>query len=191
MSDILGLVLAGGKSRRMGKNKASFVLPNGNTWLAHSFALLSGLTDQVLVAGKGLEGMPTVADAQGPEGPLRAIVGGLEYAIAMKMASLFVLPCDIPNMTMEPLANLLGVHQSHPLPFTCYQNSETGRFEMLIGIYDVSLLPDLKAGLSGNPASLFRSVPPDARFYIPIKESWKTFFHNFNSPGDLVELLNK
>ena len=88
----IGVVLAGGMSRRMGVDKA--LLPfQGSTLLQHQVELLRPLCSRVLVSGD-YAGFDCVPDATERCGPL----GGI-YSIAQlhPNAALLVIPIDMPQ----------------------------------------------------------------------------------------------
>jgi molybdopterin-guanine dinucleotide biosynthesis protein A len=112
----IGVVLAGGLSRRMGVDKA--LLPfQGDTLLRHQVELLAPLCARVLVSGD-YAGFDCVPDATERCGPL----GGI-YSIATLHpdAALLVIPIDMPQLTEQNLRYLMDCQQScfiegHPLP---------------------------------------------------------------------------
>lgn len=112
----IGVVLAGGMSRRMGVDKA--LLPfQGSTLLQHQLELLQPLCSRVLVSGD-YAGFDCVPDATERCGPL----GGI-YSIAQlhPNAALLVIPIDMPQLTEQNLRHLMDCQQTcfiegHPLP---------------------------------------------------------------------------
>ncbi|WDM69412.1 molybdenum cofactor guanylyltransferase [Xanthomonas cucurbitae] len=100
-----GLVLAGGRSSRMGRDKA--LLPwRGRPLLAHMQALLhSAGAQEVLVSGDR-PGHPGIVDTQPDLGPL----GGLASVIAQlsDATTLVVVPVDMPLLSMPLLERLLA-----------------------------------------------------------------------------------
>ncbi|MBP7370551.1 MAG: molybdenum cofactor guanylyltransferase [Arenimonas sp.] len=113
---ILGVVLAGGLSRRMGTDKA--LLPfQGRTLLQHQLDLLKPICARVLVSGN-YDGFDCVPDTISRCGPL----GGM-YSIAeqFQSAALLVIPVDMPQLTTLHLQALIQTRracfmQDHPLP---------------------------------------------------------------------------
>ena len=110
------VVLAGGKSRRMGSPKHTCVLPSGMTMGAHMVALGKAVADLVVVAGPvesvhdgtmgDIEIMPDLRGHVGL-GPL----AGIEAALASGRAKRWlVLPCDMPHLTTA----LVTALRDHP-----------------------------------------------------------------------------
>ncbi len=113
--ELLGVVLAGGRSRRMGADKALLSFGDG-TLLRHQVRLLQPLCARVVVSG-AYAGFDCIADAWPDGGPL----AGLSAAAAAWPGALLALPVDMPLMTATALAELTqAAHpahfENHPLP---------------------------------------------------------------------------
>lgn len=114
-TDLLGVVLAGGRSRRMGRDKALLCF-HGGTLLQHQVRLLQPLCLRVVVSGM-YDGFDCILDARPDGGPL----AGLSAVASAWRGALLVLPVDMPFMAPELLAELAqGPHaahfEGHPLP---------------------------------------------------------------------------
>ncbi len=98
---ILGLILSGGKSKRMGRDKNSLVI-NGHTMLDIAYKNMSGMSfDYLLLANKSGENPPisnleSVADVEGFHGPSGGIVAGLRWAEQNNMEWVQLCPIDLP-----------------------------------------------------------------------------------------------
>ncbi|HWR95299.1 MAG TPA: molybdenum cofactor guanylyltransferase [Arenimonas sp.] len=101
-SAVLGVVLAGGLSRRMGRDKALLDL-HGRPLLRRQVEVLAALCGQVVVSGD-YAGYDCVPDFGARRGPL----GGIHSVCArFPAAGLLVLPVDMPQITSATLAALL------------------------------------------------------------------------------------
>lgn len=108
MSKPAGIVLAGGDSRRMGKDKALVTL-KGSSLIEHCISTLQDLAGLVIVVGPSRQRMPDfkavfVEDIDPGLGPLGGIytgmlVSGAEWNL--------VLACDMPFITRSHLEILL------------------------------------------------------------------------------------
>jgi molybdopterin-guanine dinucleotide biosynthesis protein A len=91
------IILAGGQSRRMGRDKAH--LPAGvGTLLERIVDRLSPVVDQVIVAGGpqlSIPGVRWVPDARSGAGPLAGMAAGLA-AVSFDLA--WVVACDLPDV---------------------------------------------------------------------------------------------
>ncbi len=112
---ILGVVLAGGQSRRFGSDKALAEL-DGQTLLARSVNRLSGWCARVVVAGRDTAPAPTLPDWPRPGmGPLGGLAAALHFARAEGFALVLScgvdsadLPKDLPELLSPAPAFALG-----------------------------------------------------------------------------------
>lgn len=113
---LVGVVLAGGRSQRMGRDKALLEY-KGSTLLAKQVDCLAALCDRVVVSGN-YAGFDCVRDQLSDVGPL----AGLHAVAAMFAESaLLVLPVDMPAIDSRHLSALINADharhfQSQPLP---------------------------------------------------------------------------
>ena len=116
--NIAGVVLAGGKSSRMGQNKA-FLDYNGKSLLDHMIGILqqAGLSN-IYVSGE-FEGYNSILDRMPYEGPARAILNVLA-TLGDYDGALFI-PVDMPFLSAKILQPLIehkngASYEEHPLP---------------------------------------------------------------------------
>jgi molybdopterin-guanine dinucleotide biosynthesis protein A len=112
-----GAVLAGGSSRRMGRDKALIEAPDGRPLALVGVEALrtAGATEVIVVGGdeRGLRalGVSWVADLHPGEGPL----GGVLTAFANTTAELVVvMACDMPGVDSEVPAALVAALAAAP-----------------------------------------------------------------------------
>jgi molybdopterin-guanine dinucleotide biosynthesis protein A len=72
---VSGLLLTGGRSRRLGADKARLVL-DGETLARRMAARLSAVCDPVYEVGPGLTGLPSLTEQPAGSGPLAALAAG-------------------------------------------------------------------------------------------------------------------
>jgi molybdenum cofactor guanylyltransferase len=100
-----GYVLAGGRSSRMGTDKATLPF-RGGTLLDHVARAVAGAAGSVaIVGGSGGEGWRAVADAVQGFGPVAGIVAALEDTEAEWT---LIVACDMPCVSRDWLRQLLG-----------------------------------------------------------------------------------
>lgn len=135
--NVSAVLLAGGKSSRMGRCKAE--LPwSGTTLIKFQTEKLRSLgIEDVVISGysEPVEGGRFAADVYAQKGPLGGIHSGLKAA---KHEHCLVLAVDTPLVPKEALAALLGEHISRGNTITVLEQSRG--IEPLMGVYDRSLL---------------------------------------------------
>jgi molybdopterin-guanine dinucleotide biosynthesis protein A len=109
--NVCGLLLCGGKSARMGFDKALSEL-GGAPLMARPLAVLDELCAEVLLACGSREryselGRPLVLDGLGEAGPLAGLAAGLQEAARRGFEWVLVLACDMPAADPRLLAELL------------------------------------------------------------------------------------
>lgn len=113
MSSLGAIILAGGRSQRMGRDKAA-LLWDGQT----AAARLAGLAQRVgaarVVVAGGDYGLPFVHDAVDHAGPVGGILAGL--TALTDLHRVLVLAVDAPTVTPEDLRPLLDA----PAPGAAY-----------------------------------------------------------------------
>lgn len=113
---IAGLVLAGGRSRRFGAEKALAPLGEGRTLLDAALAVLAPACGPIAVSAREGSGAAALAEARGlpwltdppgtPEGPLAGLLAGLAWARGLGAPLLASAPCDTPVLPPELVARL-------------------------------------------------------------------------------------
>lgn len=107
----LGLILAGGRARRFGSDKALAAL-DGTPLVAHVAARARGQVDTLVLnaavdaAGTGLLLLP---DSTAGEGPLSGWLTGLRYAEAHGFDHLATFACDTPFFPQDTVSRLYHV----------------------------------------------------------------------------------
>lgn len=109
MTRVLGAVLAGGRSRRFGSDKAVALL-DGMSLIDRAIAALSPQVAAVLICGREMPGHASVADRPRPDlGPLGGIAAALTYALAGGYDAVVTVPCDTPALPADLVERLSAV----------------------------------------------------------------------------------
>lgn len=134
---INGLLLVGGRSRRMGSDKAW--LPHGEQpqW-QYLYHLMAPFVDQVYLSLRADQvaqfppEVPSVIDSGTDLGPM----DGLLAAFAQVPDSAWlVLACDLPYMTADALQQLISARADDHIA-TAFQNPDDGLPEPLIALWE-------------------------------------------------------
>ncbi|WP_411341459.1 molybdenum cofactor guanylyltransferase [Sphingopyxis sp. J-6] len=103
---VAGVVLAGGRSQRFGRDKAEEVY-DGRKLIEWSIAALEPFVDTILIAGRNYPPYPWAPDRPDTGmGPLGGIAGAMAAAQAADCTHLLSLPCDTPHVPADQLARL-------------------------------------------------------------------------------------
>lgn len=106
MSRTLGAILAGGRSRRFGSDKALARL-DGKRLIDRVAAALRPQTDDLLVCGRVMPAITCVADRPSPDlGPLGGLNAALRYAVDHGFEAVITVPCDTPALPDDLAARL-------------------------------------------------------------------------------------
>lgn len=143
IDDCTGLVLAGGESRRMGRDKTALVW-DGATLLERACTRLQAVFPRVLVSlRQPREGLvwEQVLDRAGAEGPLAGLAAGLAAA---RTPWVFVLAADMPLISLRTIealaARRIGSQAVVPVA--------GGVLQTLAAFYPTDALPEVEALLA-------------------------------------------
>lgn len=155
--EILGVVVCGGKSRRMGESKAMLEARPGVRQLDYALELL-GLVCQRVGAAIGEEealhpllpeSVESIADDPLAEGPLAGVLGALRVADGWPV---LVLACDMPYLEPSVLVKL--VNRRDPERCATAFMGPDGRPEPLCAIYEPSARGRLEEAVKQDRYSL-------------------------------------
>lgn len=155
-----GVVVCGGRSSRMGADKAHLAL-DGRSFLERAAALLGARCGAVVLAC-GPEpryaeaGLPLALDGEPDGGPLAGIAAGLaaldtDYAV--------VLPLDMPRLTGAVVAALQERAQAEALD-VLFLAGERG-VEPLCAVYGRAALPAMRRALAAGDRKVTAFLRPE------------------------------
>lgn len=126
---VVGLLLCGGHSTRMGADKARVQLGDG-ALIDYPLQALRSVADEVLLAcgsepRYGELGLPLVLDALAGGGPLAGLAAGLDAAARRGAQWVAVLACDMPRADAAVLRALLRQAEAQDLD-ACLLGLERG-----------------------------------------------------------------
>ncbi len=141
---LYGLVLAGGTSRRMGRDKAALAY-RGQAQLARTFDLVSRHCVRTFVSVRREQtgdpsraGYPQIVDVIEDAGPIAGIAAAQG---AHPDAGWLVVACDLPFLDDAAIELLVARRGGHPI--TAYRSTHDGLPEPLCAIYE----PSTRAGV--------------------------------------------
>ena len=180
------VLLAGGESQRMGRDKATIIFRGQPLW-QRQIKLLRDLTPEKIFvsARKEPSWLPHDAELLLDDPPFRGPLGGLTKVLAsMQTSHLVALAVDMPFMTGEQMRVLWRV-----VTMGCGILPMIGdRAEPLAAIYPREASSDFSAALAGDDFSLQKLVQNLATanlvqiFSVPEKD--EHLYRSVNEPGD-------
>ena len=134
---VCGLILTGGKSRRMGQDKA-LLDHAGQSQLAYVAGVLAACVNEVFISTRADQAddkeraqYQQIVDRYDDLGPVAGILSALEERPEVDW---LVLACDLPNIDEHTIRYLLD-HRGDEGPFTAFVSSHDGLPEPLCAVY--------------------------------------------------------
>ena len=189
---LCGLLLAGGKSTRMGQDKASMVMGEaGLTQTRHALALLRPVCQRIYLSlregqsvPEGGEGIAVLRDSADAKGPLCGIFAAFREE---PRAAWLVMACDLPFVTAEALGHLVESHRERPeQPFVAYANPLDGLPEPLCAIYGPAALPALQRHATRGNFSPRRIMMEEKTLVLDLPPQSLASLTNINTPADIA-----
>jgi len=193
-SDITGVILAGGKSSRMGVNK-SFLKLGNQTIIERIVDLMKSIFNEVIIVTNTPDeykflNLPLYEDIYKWKGPLAGIHSALIHSQTEKI---FVLSCDVPLMSKEMIEYIIEYKTDKSIVFC----EAAGYHQPLVGVYSKKILSEIEKFISNNEMSdksfhQFLKIV-DAEIIHPEKLSFYNdeIFFNVNRPEDYELIVNK
>jgi molybdopterin-guanine dinucleotide biosynthesis protein A len=188
-----GIILCGGRSRRMGSPK-EWIRAGDEYLLSRLVRVVGEACSPVVVAGRRDQALPplpaavgVVNDAFEDIGPLAGLLAGMER-LSESTDAVFVTPGDHFGLRKAFIDRLIERLADHPAVVIGY----SGTVFPLLGIYRSRLVPDLRRMITMGERAAWRFAETIGAIAIPAEE-----FHdvdgelaslrNANSPGDFQE----
>lgn len=103
---IAAILLSGGASRRMGRDKTQLIV-EGSTLAVRTGELLARVAEIAIEVGPGVSGLPSVVESRRGDGPLVAVAAGFAELLERgHNGAALVVACDLPFIS-EPLLRLI------------------------------------------------------------------------------------
>lgn len=194
----LGVLLAGGLSRRMGGGDKGLMPLGGRPVLAHALERLRAQTDHIVINANGdpkrfaAFDVPVVPDTlDGFAGPLAGVLAGLRHALTMRDAPSFIVTAaaDTPCFPDDLAARLLAEAKDDR---TIVLASSDGRRHPTFGLWPVALADDLETWLA-DPGNRKVMIWVERHAWVSADFALRTIngaafdpFFNINTPEDFA-----
>ena len=132
-NNITGIILAGGKSSRMGSDKG-FVIYNDKPFIQHIIDALQPLVDEIIIVSNNPDydafKLKRVNDIIENAGPIAGLYSGLHHSNTVMN---LVLSCDIPLINKDVLEQLISQKSEE---IDVIQIESQGKTMPLIALYN-------------------------------------------------------
>lgn len=182
MKNVGVIILAGGKSSRMGEDKGLMAL-FGKSMVAYVLDQAVKISEDIIIVSNNSNykkyGYPTFKDLYKEKGPLAGLHTGL---VKSKHHKNIVLSCDIPYVKIG-LLNFL-YNQSEGYDITIAQHED--RMHPLIGIYTKDCIQRFEECLKLDELKITKAFASLNFNIVPADEFDSIEFKNLNSKKDII-----
>ncbi|MEJ2202064.1 MAG: molybdenum cofactor guanylyltransferase [Desulfuromonadaceae bacterium] len=188
-SDVTGVILAGGRSRRMGRDKASLPVA-GQPLIERTIRLFQSLFRHTLIAGDRPDLAGPELPAYPDEYPGSALGGLYTGLLRAPTPHIFVAACDMPLIEKELIQRLLSYRHKADvvLPQT------PAGLEPLLACYHRSCLPMMQQQLEQQQfriLDLFPLLNTRILTDADLPPGWQAALTNINTPEEYGNLLKE
>lgn len=182
------VLLTGGRSRRMGRDKASMEV-EGRPLGMRPVEALRSLVDEVVVAGRPVPGLAArvVADGIAGAGPLAGVVAGLrEVRTPLAVA----VACDMPSLVPAVVELLLARLEGDPRLLGACCEGPRGREPLPLALRAAGAAVTLAAALERGERALRAALGPPLLAIVE-EAAWRPLdpegrcFVNWNRPEEV------
>lgn len=182
-ANITGVILAGGRSTRMGGEDKGLVQVGDKTLYQHVLGRLTPQVSQIIISANRNQpcyqqsGLPVVGDLTADyPGPLAGILAGLTYA---RTPWIVCVPCDVPDFPLN-LVEHLWLHKGDALAaIACDGEREHPTFALL----HISLADELSRFLARGERKLMLFMAAVGAQQVVFRDQ-QDAFSNLNTPED-------
>jgi len=183
-----GIILTGGKSNRMGKDKA-FIKYKNKRFIEVAIDLINPFCSEILISGSTDKysdiGYKVVEDKYLDCGPVSGI-----YSCLTESANDYclILPVDMPFISSELISHIIKNAHNSKISAVILPN---GHIEPLCAIYPKSIASEIKIHIENGDFKLINILKNLSFKTILINESLdfynKMLFANINTPADKAQ----
>lgn len=182
---VTGIILAGGKSSRMGTDKG-FLKLNNRLFIKHIINAIKPLVSEIIIVSDNKDydvfGLKRVEDDIKNAGPLSGVHSGLKTS---KTQYNLVLSCDIPLITTKILKKLLNGIDKHT---DIIQIVSQGKSMPLIALYKKQCETVFFQLLHKNERRMYYAINQCNLKTIVLQPEEEIYTRNINTPEDFKKI---
>lgn len=193
---VVGVILAGGKSSRMGGGDKSLLDLGGKTVLSRVIARLGAQVDTIVLNANGDAarfeeyGLPVVPDSiEGFAGPLAGVLAGMDWAHEQGADYILTVAADTPFFPDHLLVGLQMAKESEHTPLVMAMTPDPERKfarHPTFGLWSVDLREDLRQALDDGVRKVVQWTKPHGCAEIVFDFDDGDPFFNVNTPEDMI-----
>ena len=153
---LVGVVISGGKSSRMGTDK-SLLLWNNKPFYLHAAEILAPFCSEIYVSCNVSQSnnyiLPVITDKYGSYGPISGVLSSMH---ALSGHSIITLPCDMPELS-EGIINEMISSNKERLDGV-FLKDDNNQLEPMLAIYNPSIYSKLLAWYDSGNYSLKKFI---------------------------------
>ena len=186
-----GIILAGGKSSRMGEDKG-LVLLNGKPMIQYVIEALKEVVSDIIIISNNASynkfRVPVYSDLIKDKGPVGGIYTGL-YHSATELN--FCISCDVPMISSDFILWLLKRSGNASITLPMYKD----KIHQMIGVYSKQVLSNFKESTETEHLKLSQVNKDMACEIIDIEKEYANFdeliFSNINTKNELISIAHE
>lgn len=184
-NNITGIILAGGKSSRMGTDKGLLKIEN-KTFVEYVIDAVKSLVDDIIIVSDNPDydqfGFERIDDIIKEAGPVAGLYAGLKHS---KTENNLVLSCDVPMIKTEILKLLVDTDYEQ---FDVTQIQSQSKTMPLIALYKKQCMNRCFELLEMGERRLRVAVNQLKTKTILIDSEWNQYVKNVNTKDDLKKI---
>ena len=186
---VAGFVTAGGRSSRMGRDKA-WLPVGGRPMIERAIDALRAVSESVSIIANGDEylrlGLPVIKDSNPGIGPIEAIRTALANS---QTPSAVLLGCDLPFVSAELLSFIVGLSDPKDGYEAVVPVGKDSRLEPLCAVYSTSALASVEGMVERGDRKVSLLFERVRTRFVPFEEiehlaGSALFFENINTPQE-------
>lgn len=191
----LGVILAGGRARRMGGGDKGRLRLGGSCLFDHVMARLAPQVPAMALNANGDParladlGLPIVADGDDSfAGPLAGVLAGLDWAASRRARRIVTVAADTPFFPEDLVARLTRAAETSdaPIALAATEIGERVVHHPTFGLWPVALRDDLRAALAAGTRKVTAWTDRHDAATALIPGGDPDPFFNVNVPADLA-----
>jgi len=180
-SAITVIILAGGKSSRMGQDKGLMLL-NGKPMIEYIIEIAKQISTEIIIVANNDSylkfNLPVYKDEFLDKGPLAGIYTGIKNANTEKN---LILSCDVPYIQKDLIEFLISNSEKNEITVSLFQD----KLHPLIGIYTKSCMPVIIDHIKRNELKVTTIFEKLKTKLLDVNKFDSSNFRNINTENDL------